>query len=181
MSFFSSILVALTTIVEPPAPSEDFDGESSTNVVLAIGSNGNTFRLTFDVETTISNNVEIAFGVDRDQNGELATDEFGLLVGWRGGRWVAFDMDGECTEESPAVDGVSRFVWSVYLDEDGRPQKLMAMLNGVKTFSRLTSQTPSGAFNPQWNLARVFVRGKGTTSGRIQMRRLKTGLIICVQ
>ena len=69
------LILAASTLVTPPAPGGAADGETSTNAVLSLRPDGNVFRLTFAVEATPSNNVELALGADGNADGDLSTDE----------------------------------------------------------------------------------------------------------
>ena len=64
------------------------DTEVSTNFTFAVGGGSNR-RLVFSLElqTTPSNNVEIAIGCDANGDGRLSIDESGLPVGYDCEEW----------------------------------------------------------------------------------------------
>ena len=115
MSILGVLMLAVSTVVTPPAPGGAADGETSTNAVLSLRPDGNVFRLTFAVEATPSNNVELALGADRNADGDLSTDETDFLIGWRGDRWVAFDAAGEQVAEAVSPGGATELRWTVRL------------------------------------------------------------------
>ena len=80
------------------------DTETVTNVpfTAALDAAGR-FRLSLSCLATPSNNVEAAFGVDRDADGVLALEETDCVVGWDCGAWfVRKDADGARTEHAGA-------------------------------------------------------------------------------
>ena len=177
-----ALILAVSTVVVPPAPGGAADGEASTNVVLSLRPDGNVFRLTFAVEATPSNNVEIAFGVDRNADNDLATAETEFLIGWRGDRWVAFDTAGEQVAAAVPSGGPTELRWTVRLrKETGVPRALEASLDGTAAFSTWASNPPRVLFNPSWTHAKVFARGEGPATGRIMLRRLNHGLSVVVR
>ena len=182
MSCLGMFMLAVSTVVTPPAPDGAADGEASTNVVLSLRPDGNLFRLTFAVEATPSNNVEIAFGVDRNADGDLATAETEFLIGWRGDRWVAFDTAGERVAEERSTGGLTELRWTVRLrKETDEPRALEASLDGSAAFSAWASNPPRRLFNPAWTHAKVFARGEGSATGRIALQRLNQGLALRIR
>ena len=182
MSLLGVLMLAAATVVTPPAPDGAADGEASTNVVLSLRPDGNLFRLTFDVEATPSNNVEIAFGADRNADGDLATAETEFLIGWRGDRWVAFDTAGERVAEERSTGGLTEFLWTVRLrKETDEPRALEASLDGAAAFAAWASNPPRCLFNPAWTHAKVYARGESPATGRIALQRLNQGLALRIR
>lgn len=182
MSLLGVLMLGAATVVTPPAPDGAADGEASTNVVLSLRPDGNLFRLTFAIEATPSNNVEIAFGVDRNADGDLETEETEFLIGWRGDRWVAFDTAGERIAEARSNGGLTELRWTVRLrKETDEPRALEASLDGSAAFSAWAFNPPRRLFNPAWTHAKVFARGEGSATGRIALRRFNQGLSLRIR
>ena len=182
MSILGVLMLAVSTVVTPPAPGGAADGETSTNAVLSLRPDGNVFRLTFAVEATPSNNVEIALGADRNADGDLAMAETDFLIGWRGDRWVAVDAAGEQVAEAASPGGQSELRWSVRLrDETAAPRALAATLDGSAAFAAWADNPPRRLFDPDWTHAKVFVRGEGPSDGRIELRRFNQGTVLIVR
>ncbi len=109
------VLVGIPSLVlwgRPPVsaalpPAIHTDTEMTTNVpFVAVLDAVGRFALTLSCHATPSNNVEVAFGTDRNVNGVLELEETERVIGWdcgswfsrKGGRWrvcpSAFGFDG---------------------------------------------------------------------------------------
>ena len=77
-----------------PLPSPAYaDTEVVTNVAFNVWrSDTKTFEVRIEFSGTVSNNVQIAFGRDRDSDGDLAPEESDLVLGWRRGRYFVEDV-----------------------------------------------------------------------------------------
>ena len=153
------------------------DTETSTNVVFDTGSsNVREFRLLVELNADISNTVQIAFGVDADENGVLEWEETDFLLGWRCGGWSYRDKLSD-NAEYVAVDGGMRTLdWKLTLDSNRRAKRLIA--SGDR--QSLDFVVTSGMFNPEWNLARITTRG-GETVETIAGELLRPGLTVKVR
>ena len=178
----ATLLFLVSSTIMLPRPSGAIDGESSTNTVLALRSDGNLFHLTFAIQATLSNNVDVAFGIDRNADCDLSTDETEFLIGWRGDRWVAFDTTSEQITECVSQGGLTKLDWTVRLrNGTAAPRALTASLNGSAAFSAWAAHPPRCLFNPEWTLAKVFVRGEGPVEGRISCRRKNQGFVLMIR
>ncbi|MEI7903570.1 MAG: hypothetical protein WCK89_25315, partial [bacterium] len=92
---YSMLLSALTApaitldVARLPAPSHA-DGEVSDSAVLPANrlDGLNVFRLEMTFDSTLSNNVQVAFGRDNlPADGILAGEETDWIVGWDCGEW----------------------------------------------------------------------------------------------
>ena len=64
------------------------DTETTTNVAFAAGiPYSGKFALSLECLATPSNNVQVAFGTDKNANGVLDLEETELLTGWDCGAW----------------------------------------------------------------------------------------------
>ncbi len=74
----STITQAATTMVFPQLPEADtLDTEVSTNRILTI--TRNQLEVVLELDATDTNNVEVAFGVDANEDGSLDIEEETLI------------------------------------------------------------------------------------------------------
>ena len=89
------------------------DTEVSTNVAFNVGrSDAKIFEVKMELSGSVSNCVQVAFGRDADEDGDLAPDEADFVLGWRGGRYFVEDVVGECRRfaEASELAGPARFL-----------------------------------------------------------------------
>ena len=139
MKFVTCVLllfvsIAAAGIAVGPLPVPDYaDTEVSTNFAFSVGE-GQSRGIVFTVElqASPSNNVEVAIGVDADEDGHLSVDESELCVGYDCGTWfVRSSSDDAVTTTDAADSGVFRRTYRV------RARRV----------------------NPLWNLVKVTRRG----------------------
>ena len=94
ISFFLAVWVAssatgATLRPSPVAPSGFVDTESVTNAAIWAEAlaDARTFAGSITLDATVSNAVEVAFGIADPATGALAPGEESFAVGWDGGRW----------------------------------------------------------------------------------------------
>ena len=133
-----------------PLPAPDYaDTEVSTNFVFSVGE-GQSRSLVFTVElqATPSNNVEVAIGVDADEDGSLSVEESELCVGYDCGTWfVRSSSDDAATTTDVADSGVFRRTYMV------RARRV----------------------NPQWNLVKVTRRGVDASAESVSVEMVEHG------
>ena len=134
-----------------PAPVRTL-AEVETNVVFSAGTQGdNLWKLAIELEASVSNCVEVVFGADVDNDGELGMDEGEMCIGWDCGEWFWRDRR---SGEAGGVEGASgsrRLDWILRLNAD----RLARSVDG-NVFSGAVAPT---CFNPDWNIVRVVSRG----------------------
>ena len=161
MKFESFILLALSPIsafaamriVAPQLPEAVRPlAEVETNVVFSAGMQGdNLWKLAIELDASLSNCVEIAFGADADNDGVLGMDEGEMCIGWDCGEWFWRDrLSGEVGSVECA-SGSRRLDWALRLDADRSARSV-----GGNVFSGAIAPT---CFNPDWNIVRVVSRG----------------------
>ena len=126
--------------------------EVETNVVFSTGAaTDNKWTLTIERDAATSNSVEVVFGCDANEDGELGIEEGELSIGWDCGEWFWRDRraNAACRVEGTA----QRLEMTLYLRD--RAAKSLAS----SVFPSVVSPT---CFNPDWNLARVVSRGAET-------------------
>ena len=133
-----------------PLPAPDYaDTEVSTNFAFSVGE-GQSRGIVFTVElqATPSNNVEVAIGVDANEDGRLSVDESELCVGYDCGTWfVRSSAQDAVTSEDVADSGVFRRTYRV------RARRV----------------------NPLWNLVKVTRRGVDVSAESVSVESVEHG------
>ena len=128
------------------------DTEASSNFVFGTGTDlDRNWILSVEADVTSNNNVQVEFGVDRDGDGALSVDERELTVGWDCGEWVLRDRRGDAESRAAERPGRRKMVLRLVLDEDRGVRSAAVVFRDVDI---------SSLFNPEWNMARVVVRGE---------------------
>ena len=124
--------------------------EVETNVVFSTGAaTDNKWTLTIERDAAVSNSLEVVFGRDANEDGELGIEEGELSVGWDCGEW--FWRDRRANTTCRVVGTTQRLDVTLYLNRDRAAKSLASSV-----FPSVVSPT---CFNPDWNLARVVSRG----------------------
>jgi hypothetical protein len=145
---FASARIGVQSLPAPVRPL----AEVETNVVFSAGMQGdNLWKLAIELDASLSNCVEIAFGADADNDGVLGMDEGEMCIGWDCGEWFWRDrLSGEVGSVECA-SGSRRLDWALRLDADRSARSV-----GGNVFSGAIAPT---CFNPDWNIVRVVSRG----------------------
>ena len=159
LSISLAMFLALSAAAYTSAPvglgvSPFADTEISTNVACrALPGRAQAFTLSLDLSATPSNNVEVAFGMDVDCDGDLAPDEVRFAVGWDCGAWF-WRMGADAPAQTlPAASGERTLTLSMRLRPDGTVA-VFECRDGTETL-------PFHAMPPGdgWNLVRLTARG----------------------
>ena len=154
LSCLASSTFAAARVVVPQLPEAARPlAEVETNVVFSTGTaTDNKWTLTIERDTATSNSVEVVFGCDANEDGELGIEEGELSIGWDCGEWFWRDRraNAACRVEGTA----QRLDMTLYLNRDRAARSLASFV-----FPPVVSPT---CFNPDWNLARVVSRGAET-------------------
>ena len=156
-------LYARTLHVGPLHVSAYVDTVVSTNVLFN-GSRSDVRNLDVRLQLngSVSNAVEIAFGHDGDQDGDLSVNETDVVLGWRGGFYSLEDVARDCRVLEPATNDMSaaRFLnLSVVTDARQEPRAFDAFSDEGPRFSRYSEQVPAWAYGSDWNVFKVIRRG----------------------
>lgn len=162
--FVSFVLIGLfarALIVSPLPASVYLDTEVSTNVAFNVGrSDAKTFEVKMELSGSVSNCVQVAFGRDADEDGDLAPDEADFVLGWRGGRYFVEDVAGESRRfaEASELAEHARFLHMTVMNGKNLAPKTASFISesGV-CFADIGAQ--SYLFSTNWNLAKVTRRG----------------------
>ena len=164
LSAFAGARVVVSSLPEAVRPL----AEVETNVFFDAGvATDNKWTLTIERDAATSNNVEVVFGCDANEDGVLGIEEGELSIGWDCGEWFWRDRRANAACRV-AVSG-SRMDWRLRLSstvtsstegsglsvEDCRAAKSLES----SIFPPIVSST---CFNSDWNLARVISRGVET-------------------
>ena len=141
----SVVVSSLPEVVRPRA-------EVETNMVFSAGApSDNLWRLSVELDASVSNCVEVVLGCDKDEDGILAIDEGGMSIGWDCGEWFWRDRRGGGVGRIAAAEGSRRLDWTLRLNAD----KSARSVNG-NVFTGAVAPTCFGA---DWNMIRVVSRG----------------------
>jgi len=143
-------VVAAAGVAVGPLPAPEFaDTEVSTNFVFSVGEGQNrSLVFTVELQATPSNNVEVAIGIDADEDGNLSLDESGLCVGYDCGTWFV---------RSALSDALT----TTGVDDSG--------------VFRRTYRVRSSCVNQQWNLVKVTRRGSDAATESVSVERVEHG------
>ena len=166
VSFVSLGLFARALIVSPLPASGYLDTEVSTNVAFNVGrSDAKIFEVKMELSGSVSNCVQVAFGRDADEDGDLAPDEADFVLGWRGGRYFVEDVAGECRRFAEASEQAehARFLHMTVMNGKNLAPKTASFISesGV-CFADIGAQ--SYLFSTNWNRAKVTRRGAVSAS-----------------
>ena len=154
-----------------PEPIRAF-AEVETNVVFDARTAGdNLWRLTIDLDASISNSVEFVVGCDSNASGTLELDEGEFILGWRAGNWYWRDRRGENAQSAIGNVGMANIGWTLRLN---RNKSAMSVKGNV-----FSGAVPSTAFNPAWNMFRVVARGAETIN--VHCKTTVDGMIVKVR
>ena len=156
-------LTAKTYRFGPLPASEYADTVVSTNVLFNRSrSDVRNLDVSFQFHGSVSNAVEVAFGCDRDQDGDLSGDETDVVLGWRGGAYCLEDVVGVGRIVEAATNEVegSRYLnLSVRTDERQVPLSFSATSDEGPRFCQFAACAPSWGYGSEWNAFKVVKRG----------------------
>ena len=161
---FGGSRLAVSSVPEPVRPL----AEAETNVVFDAGTE-NKWRLSIELDVSPTNCVEVVFGADADGDGALGLSEGELCVGWDCGAW--FWRDRRANGLRRAAGTGRRLDWTLMLDRDRSARRLFS-----PSFPEAVAPT---CFSPDWNMARVVVRGAGSV--QVSSRVVVDALILRIR
>lgn len=189
MSVFVAASVMLPTAVSgmtaPSLPPSAFaDTEVSTNVVLAqsaVNVSGLNLQLLFC--GTSSNNVEIALGMDVDNDGELSFDETDVRLGWDCGRYFIERVStGERYEETNVgTNDLDRVLdWQCVVYRNSLKSLAVSTEAGVG-FTNVTANPPVWLYGRNWNLINLTARGTDVQNEQFIYESTQRGAVFILQ
>ena len=149
----SGMLFAAKKIVVEQLPEANRHlAEVETNVAFNVGSSSeNKWTFTIELAPSVSNCVEVVFGVDKNSDEVLSLEEGRFCIGWDCGEWFWRDrlLNEECriSDESD----LRRLEISLYFKSDKTVSSISSNIFG--------SDIPKTFFNADFDLLRVISRG----------------------
>ena len=150
-------MIEAREILLPQTPVSTYeDTESSVSVQLPVlKENDREFSLSLSLMATASNHLEVAFGLDKNRDGDLSLDESELLIGWSCGKWFFSDRRSDVTDVTDADGGEKSFVWRLRLDGQHYAKKAKAFVNGKEVLISSMVDCRSTYFSSRWDMVRV--------------------------
>ena len=151
-----SVAASETSLHSNPPPDTEFE----TNIIAdAWDDFDRIMGIRLEFNTSPSNNVQAAFGVDANHDGVLSIEESEFTVGWDCGSWFVSGYGVEFAEPATVQTGRKSFSWSARLDEGGRLCELNAKDGNAAVLSSLTGNIPEWICRRNWDTIRLTVRG----------------------
>ena len=186
--FIAAAEAAGGTVAVAPLPTAEYaDTEVSTNVCLVVtqelsaGDNRRFFDISLSLMATPTNNVEIAFGVDIDEDGMLGCRERDFVLGWDRDGWFWRDRRAnvETRFGEGIVGGAERTLsWRVKVDGDHLPRSFVAT-EGRTTLA--TGAATAAMFSPRWDIVRVVARGGVVPNERISVKMSRNAMRVIIK
>ena len=173
-------MIEAREILLPQTPVSTYeDTESSVSVQLPfLKENDCEFSLSLSLMATASNHLEVAFGLDKNRDGELSLDESELLIGWSCGKWFFSDRRSDVTDFTDADGGEKSFVWSLRLDGEQKAKRAIAFADSQEVLAIAMEKCCSSYFNPHWNMVRVTSCGIDCLVEKVKIVSTADGLLI---
>ena len=170
-------------ILLPQTPVSAYeDTESSVTAQLpALDENDREFSLSLSLMATASNHLEVAFGLDKNRDGELSLDESELSIGWSCGKWFFSDRRSDATDVTDADGGEKSLVWRIRLNGERKAKRAIAFADSQEVLADAMEKCRSSYFNPQWNMVRVTSCGIDCLSENVKIVSTADGLSIRVR
>ena len=148
--------------VSPLPVSPYADTEITTNIAInARRFDVKEFGLNIYFDSASSNNIQVAFGCDEDENGILSFSETDAVYGYRNGRCVIEDVKNAVRYEEVVTDGRADFNIRMRMRKDYTPKEFSASVGTSQIFTDFSSDVPFWLYQPKWNLMRITRRGAG--------------------
>ena len=152
--------LATTVNLAPPDPSAFADTESAVTYPLAGWDDLTRFySLSMEVETNAVSCVQVAFGTDRNSDGDLAPEETALVAGYDCGAWFA-------REEGDLGLG---FRSRSRVEDEGLGSRSRSRVEFEASSSGEAGRLPyakidlAPVFDPAWDVVKVTTRGAAGT------------------
>lgn len=188
------VAVASTVFADRPLvigslpPCEYADTEVTTNCPFSF-SNPNARHLTVKIEltATASNNVEIAFGRDVDEDLTVSSEEVAISVGWDSGSWILRQGPATGSRDlarwaASAVTAapVKSFDFTLNFRGD-EPESVEATENGQPVVWDVPDPLPDWTVDRSWNMARISVRGVDAANESVRAKVKVNGTAIMIR
>lgn len=178
---FLPLVAFAQSLIVPTLPEGDFaDTESSTNIVIdASDEYWGKLDILLAANATVSNNVQIAVGIDADENGVLEPMETDVVLGWDSGAWLLKDEYADWSWSCPMEPGARELVFSLRIIR--HKSRALKIADGDVLFDAAVPDIPESLFNPSWNLLRVTSRGRALRDELIVVKPTSFGMVLEVR
>jgi len=184
------ISVSGVVVDVPTVPMSKFvDGESSVNKDFQsnLPNRARTFKIEMSLNATLTNNVQIAFGMDSvHEDGKLAAEETDLILGWDCGKWFLQPKGLRIRYDSVVtnfVAGQRTLKASIEIYPGGEVKAITFNDNG-QTFSFADfklQDNVSGLKPDDWSLLRVTTRGADVANEDVSIKFTNDATLIIIQ
>ena len=170
----------------PPLPEPTFvDGEVSRCYPFDQSGLGSIWiDLSAAFTGTASNNLEIAFGQDVNQDGKLSLRETDLILGWSCGCYFLerFKASEIYEETNVGTNDIARALgWNSRVRRNGRIVSFALTNECGAAFADILLSQPSWLYDVNWNLVRLTRRGPGADDVVLAMDILNRGGLFLVR
>ena len=168
-----------TTTVLPRLPEADtLDTEVVTNRTLTL--TRNRLVVVLELDATATNNVEVAFGVDINEDGILDAEEETGALGWDCGAWFISD---KTTGEAAIVEKESgRRKLTVTFDfAANRTLRHLEATDNTTSILSPSIKVPRTPMSQNANLMRITARGKGQYLERLSLTNTQIGMAFLIR
>lgn len=159
------------------------DTEMSTNCTLAAWTDrSDKFEVALSFDATPSNNVQVAFGRDHDQDGVLALDETEIILGWDCGQWFVRFFSPEWREFTEDAGGGRReFRLTAELDRSGALRTVVLRDGEDAILQTIPADLRNALYSKEWSLARFTVRGVDRPHESLMVKLTGKGMMFLVR
>lgn len=170
----------------PPLPEPAFaDGEVSRFYPFDQSGLGSVWiDLSASFVGTASNNLEIAFGQDVNQDGKLSLRETDLILGWSCGHYFLerFKACEVYDETSVSTNDFARSLgWNSRVRRNGQILSFSLTNECGVAFANTLASPPSWIYDTRWDRMRVTARGEASRDARFNFVILSRGNVIFIR
>lgn len=178
------MLHAVEFTIDRMPVSQFVDTEVSTNIAIGVA-DINYADLDFTFDGTPTNNLEIAFGTDVNQNGVLEAEEIETRFGWMNGTYFVENVRTWERVESERTALPQSLSINIHLDIGTSSQKVRRVtISGASAsaFGALVSNLPPAwMWKREWDLMRVTRRGVEAPSDWLHYKASNYGFSIMLR
>ena len=159
------------------------DTEVSTNCPLtAWTEKTGRFEIALSFAASPSNNVQLAFGRDRDGDGVLALDETELVLGWDCGQWFVRLLSPEWEEYAEdAAAGNKSFRLAADLSRPGTFRSLSLLDGNAPVLATLPEAARNRLYSREWNRMRFTARGIDRPRENLAVKLTENGMVFLLR
>ena len=133
---------------------------------------------------TASNNLEIAFGQDVNQDGKLSLRETDLILGWSCGCYFLerFKASEVYDETNVGTNDIARALgWHTRVRRNGRIVSFALTNECGAAFADVLASPPSWIYNTRWDRMRITARGEIARDALFNLAVLSRGNAIFIR